>query len=208
LETTVSGVSGGREARSRLANVTGLLLREFVGKRAVDAPAEGRSGASTSAALWLARLERLFVESVAVGGDPSEDPPGFRVVGPRQPESLLAALVVGLEHAEGEWVLVVGTGPPPSSLERLLALIAWPMAPAVVPDAEPGEAIACALLERASCLPVARRLLASGECTLEALLEGVESVRLPWSAFGFAAGERDLEEMVRAAANPVSREPT
>lgn len=160
---------------SRFANVAGAVLTGGASSRM------GRDKASlevdgVSCATRVARRLAAHCEDVVlVGGEPPADAPGRRVADVDGPRCALRGLVGALEACTTERVLVVATDIPFAGDALLLALIAWPVADAVVPRDDAGTHALCAIYRREPVLAVARRLLAEERLAMRALLEAVET---------------------------------
>jgi molybdopterin-guanine dinucleotide biosynthesis protein A len=145
-----------------------------MGRDKATLPVGGVAGATRIARL----LASLFEDVLLVGGSPPPDAPGRRVPDPEGPRCALRGLVGALAAAEAPRVLVVATDFPLLGEELLLALVAWPEAPAVVPRTPDGAHPLCALYAREAVLPVARAHLAAGRLALHELLDSVPTAWL------------------------------
>jgi len=166
-------LSGAVPREGRLANVAGAVLlggaSERMGRDKARIPVGGVAGATRAARL----LDSLFEELLLVGGEPPREAPGRRVPDVDGPRCPLRGLVGALVAAEAPRVLVVATDLPLLRPELLLALVAYPEAPAVVPRTPDGAHPLCALWDRGAVLPRAREQLAAGRLSLAALLDAV-----------------------------------
>ena len=91
----------------------------------------------------------------------------------------LGGLITALDAAEGEWVLAVGADMP--WIEPALVKTLWDArdgAQMVLPVGEKGPEPLLALYHK-SCLPEARRVLASGRRRLVAMIPAVKTVEVP-----------------------------
>jgi molybdopterin-guanine dinucleotide biosynthesis protein A len=129
-------------------------------------------------------LDRLFCETLLVGGHPEADAPGRRVEDDVGPACALRGVVSALEAATSERVLVVATDMPMLGSEILLALTAWPEADAVVPVDDEGDQPLCAIYRREVCLASARDRLGAEELALGPWLDSFETARVPLARFG------------------------
>ena len=174
---------------SRIGNVSGALLL---------GGASSRMGSDKAQLEWqgdawstrIARLlDRLFGETLLIGGNPAPDAPGRRVDDLPGPACALRGLVTALEAASSERVLVVATDLPLLEVDLLLALTAWPEADAVVPVDAHGEQPLCAIYRREACLPVAHARLEANQLALRGWLDELQTSRVALSAFGFDTEE-------------------
>ena len=179
------------DSGTRLGNVAGALL---LGGRST------RMGRDKARIVWQGQawstriaclLDRLFEQSLLVGGEPEDAAPGLRVTDPPGPSCALRGLVAALEAAEPERVVVLATDLPFVDAELLLALTAWPEADVVVPVDERGAHPLCAIYRREPCLQLAREHLASERLSLQALLEGLQTDRVPIGDLGIQVKGRD-----------------
>jgi molybdopterin-guanine dinucleotide biosynthesis protein A len=102
------------------------------------------------------------------------------------PQCPLRGLVSGLAASSCERVMVLATDLPLVTADLLLALVAWPEADAVVPEADGRLQPLCGLYRREVMLAAARPRLDDGRLSLRGLLEDVEMVVL---------SERDVAEV-------------
>ena len=123
-------------------------------------------------------LDRLFEEVTLVGGSPPASAPGRRVPDPKGPSCALRGLVAALDASEAAAVLVVATDLPLLTRDLVLALVAAPEAPAVVPRSASGVHPLCALYQRAAVLSEARARLARKRLALQSLLEEIGAAYL------------------------------
>jgi molybdopterin-guanine dinucleotide biosynthesis protein A len=160
-------------AEARIANVSGAVLlggaSSRMGRDKAALEVGGLSGAGRAARL----LGGLFAEVLLVGGEAPADAEGRRVPDVDGARCALRGLVGALEAASTERVLVLATDLPLMTPDVLLALIAWPDSPAVVPRTETGAQPLCALYEVEPVLPVARDRLAAGALKMQGLLDAV-----------------------------------
>jgi molybdopterin-guanine dinucleotide biosynthesis protein A len=158
---------------ARLASVAGAVLlggaSSRMGRDKARLEIDGLANATRAARL----LDALFDEVLLVGGVAPGDAPGRRVADPEGPVCALRGLVAALSAARAPRVLVVATDLPLLTADLLLALVAWPEAPAVVPRDARGAHPLCALYEVERVLPEARRRLSAGELPLGGLLDAV-----------------------------------
>lgn len=180
-------------AASRLGNLSGALLlggeSRRMGRDKAHLEWQGEPWATRAARL----LDRLFVETLLVGGAAPEAAPGRRVEDPDGPACALRGLVAALETATSERVVVIATDLPMLSDDLLLALTAWPEADVVVPSDADGDHPLCAVYRRAVCAPVARRRLSEGDLSLRGLLDEVETSRVGLEDLGLSdLGDRAL----------------
>jgi molybdopterin-guanine dinucleotide biosynthesis protein A len=148
----------------------------------------GRSWSTRTALL----LDRLFEETLLVGGEPEAEAPGRRIADPEGPACALRGLVAALGVASAERVVVLATDLPLVTTDLLLALTAWPEAEVVVPTDACGEHPLCAIYRRDACLEAARENLAAGTLALRELLARLQTDRVPLDAFGVAQPGVDL----------------
>jgi molybdopterin-guanine dinucleotide biosynthesis protein A len=130
-------------------------------------------------------LDRLFDETLLIGGDPAPDAPGRRITDLPGPPCALLGLTTALEAASNERVLVVATDLPLLEADLLLALTAWPEADAVVPVDPHGEQPLCAIYCREACLPVAHARLEANQLALRGWLDELDTSRVSLSELGF-----------------------
>jgi len=142
---------------------------------------QGNAWATRTARL----LDRLFDETLLVGGAPAPDAPGRRITDLPGPTCALLGVATALEAASNERVLVVATDLPLLEADLLLALTAWPEADAVVPVDPHGEQPLCAIYGREACLPVAHARLEANQLALRGWLDELETSRVSLSELGF-----------------------
>jgi molybdopterin-guanine dinucleotide biosynthesis protein A len=156
---------------SRIANVSAALLLGGESTRM------GRDKARLEirgepAAVRLARLlAGLFDDVLLVGGDPPAAAPGRRVPDREGPRCALRGLASALAAAREERVLVLATDLMAMTPDLLLALVAYPVADAVVPRAGGVAQPLCALYRREPALAAARRSLERGRLALMSVLD-------------------------------------
>jgi molybdopterin-guanine dinucleotide biosynthesis protein A len=179
-------------SRSRLGNVAGAVLlggrSKRMGRDKAHLDWHGRSWSTRTALL----LDRLFEETLLVGGEPEVEAPGRRIADPEGPACALRGLVAALDAASAERVIVLATDLPLLTTDLLLALTAWPETEVVVPIDACGEHPLCAIYRRKGCLEAARENLASGRLALRTLLAGLETDRVPIDDLGVARPGVDL----------------
>ena len=163
------------EPCSRFANVSGAVLTGGASARMGRDKAHLPVGGVASATRVAARLAALCEDVVLVGGDPPAEASGRRAPDVPGPRCALRGLVGALEACRAERVLVVATDLPFVSADLLLALIAWPVADALVPRDARGAHPLCALYRREPVLDVARRLLADERLAMRELLAAVDT---------------------------------
>ncbi len=123
----------------------------------------------------IANLLGNFFETVyLVGGEAPVDAQGQRIVDEEGPRSPLRGLVSVLEAADSERVLLVATDMPLITAELVLALVAWPEADVVLPRTDYGLQPLCAIYQRKSVLPCARRALEENRLSLMGLLDDLQ----------------------------------
>ena len=163
-------MSEDHQVGGRFANVAGAVLTGGASAR-MGSDKAGLAIGGVASATRVARCLALLCEDVVlVGGDPPADAPGRRAPDGDGPRSALRGLVAALEATRAERVLVVATDLPLVTPDLLLALVAWPVADAVVPRTADGIHPLCALYRRESALAAARRHLAEERLALSALL--------------------------------------
>ena len=172
----------------RFASVSGALLLGGASSR-MGRDKAGIEIAGEAAGGRLAELlDSLCGEVLLVGGEPAASWPGRTVRDPEGPRCALRGLVATLRAAEGDKVLVVATDYYGLTLDLLLALLAHPESPVVVPRDDHLHPL-CALYERAAVLPMAETALDSGELALRPVLEKAGACFLEGEALApFASG--------------------
>ncbi|MFQ5416529.1 MAG: molybdenum cofactor guanylyltransferase [Myxococcota bacterium] len=131
-------------------------------------------------------LANLFSEVLIVGGAPPATVHGRVVADEDGPQCALRGLVTALAASSRERVMVLATDIPLVSADLLLALVAWPEADAIVPEAEGRLHPLCGLYRREVVLAAARPRLVDRRLALRGLLDEVETVTF---------GGRDLAEV-------------
>ncbi|HEY5658887.1 MAG TPA: hypothetical protein VIY27_13945 [Myxococcota bacterium] len=134
-------------SNGRFANVAGALIP------GTGARADGAGGAAMRIAELLAAL---FEEVICVGGAPSAGIAGRRAGDIEGPPGALRDLGSALTAATAERVLVVAADAADVTLERLLALVAWPEAEVVVSGEGMADPLSCALVRREPALQAVR----------------------------------------------------
>jgi molybdopterin-guanine dinucleotide biosynthesis protein A len=155
-------------ADGRLANVAGAVIP------GADAgsPAPGESGAAARIARCLAML---FEHVICVGSEPPADTGARRADEVDGPPGVLRDIGSALAAATAERVLVVAAGTDEAGPERLLALVAWPEAEAVLPRAHGAAPPSCGLYRRETALRACREQIASGRGDVRAWLEALDT---------------------------------
>jgi len=174
-----------KRSSSRLGNVSGALLLGGSSSRMGSDKARLESRGEAWSTRTARLLDRLFDETLLVGGTPAPEAPGRRVSDLHGPACALRGLASALEAASSERVLVVATDLPLLEAELLLALTAWPEADAVVPVDPHGEQPLCAIYRREACLPVAQARLQANRLALRGWLDELDTSRASLSDLGF-----------------------
>ncbi len=146
---------------ARLGNVAGALLLTH----RKDSGEDRMSAASVADC-----FDRLFEETLLVGGAPPSLWPGARVHDPRGEAGELHSLLAAWEASTSERVVVSDSDEAGRCADLMLALTAWPESDAVlVSDAMDGEVL-CSAFRRERCVEVARETLGAGEASRSAFL--------------------------------------
>lgn len=170
----------------QLGNVAGALLlgggSRRMGRDKAHLEWQGERWSTRTAR----RLDKLFAETLLIGGEPASDAPGRRVPDPPGPSCALRGLVGALEAADAERVLIVATDLPLLCDDLLVALTAWPERDVVVPCDADGDHPLCAIYRRGRCLAVARAHLESERLALRDLLAALDTDRVTLARLGLA----------------------
>ena len=168
-------------ADGRLASVAGAVI-----PAAASPPTA--PDAARAAARIARRLASLFEEVICVGSEPPADTRGRRASDVDGPPGALRDIGSALAAATAERVLVVAADAEETSPDLLLALVAWPEAEAVVPQAWGEVGPPCALYQREAALRALREQLASGRNDVCSWLEALDSACVEPDALPTAAG--------------------
>ena len=168
---------------SRLGNLTAAICVEEASRSRRTATRRVES-VDEAFADTVQRLDRLFEETLVVGGKFEAAGPGRWVPPPEGEAGALALLAKALDAAQAERVLVVGNPPQNLPTDLILALTAWPGNEAVVLTERTDEPPVCAIYRREAVLKVAREELEGGARSVSELLDQVESSRVTLRQLG------------------------
>ena len=159
------------EAASRLASIAAAVLLGGASSRMGTDKAQLTYEGMSYAGRITNLLGNFFETVYLVGGEAPADAQGQRIIDEEGPRCPLRGLVSVLEAAESERVLLVATDMPLVTAELVLALVAWPEADVVLPRTDYGLQPLCAIYQRESVLPCARRALEDNRLSLVGLLD-------------------------------------
>lgn len=162
-------------AEGRLASISAAVLLGGASSRMGTDKAQLTYAGLSYAGRIANLLGNLFETVYLVGGDAPADAKGQRICDEEGPRCPLRGLVSVLEAAESERVLLVATDMPLVSAELVLALVAWPEAEIVLPRTDYGLQPLCAIYQRESVLPRARRALADNRLSLLGLVDEMQT---------------------------------
>ena len=144
----------------------GNIAAALVFAQASGAPGGGSARDRLSANAKL--LSTLF-EDVLIISDPAADAPGHPIAFDAGAASLLDAVVMALESAEAERVMVIPSGILPGGHDLLVGLAAWPEQDVVTLAEASGLPGGCSLYRREAALAIALGIQSGDEGSLEAL---------------------------------------
>lgn len=158
-----------------------------------DAPGASPGGDPRARLSEGANLLSGLFGDVLIISDPAAEAPGHPIAFDAASASLLDAVVMALENAEAERVMVIPLALLPSGHDLLVGLAAWPEHDVVTVKEAAALPGGCSIYRREATLSVARDLQGGASGSLEALHEALDAVLVSVAQL---AGE-DLLDSVR-----------